>query len=123
MLEPLSGYIILAKKLSQNKELHGEAFNFGPSNDLNVSVKDLIKTMSKDWKKIKWKILRLDDGQKESSLLKLNCDKALHFLNWKPKMSFEESASATVQWYKNFYDSKLNIKEFTLSQIEEYENK
>jgi len=123
VLEPLSGYLLLAKNLYENKNIHGEAFNFGPSNDLNVSVKDLIKTMSKDWKKIKWKILRLDDGQKESSLLKLNCDKALHFLNWKPKMSFEESASATVEWYKNFYDSKLNIKEFTLSQIEEYENK
>ncbi len=123
VLEPLSGYLLLAKSLYENKNIHGEAFNFGPSSDLSFSVKDLIKTMSKDWKNIQWKISRLDDGQKESSLLKLNCDKALHVLNWKPKMSFEESASATVKWYKNFYDSKLNIKEFTLSQIEEYENK
>ena len=123
VLEPLSGYLLLAKNLYENKSIHGEAFNFGPSGDLNFSVKDLIKTMSKDWKNIQWKISRTNDGQKESSLLKLNCDKALHILNWKPKMSFEDSASATVKWYKNFYDSKINIKEFTLSQIEEYENK
>ena len=123
VLEPLSGYLLLAKNLYENKNIHGEAFNFGPSGDLNFSVKDLIKTMSKDWKNIQWKISRSGDGQKESSLLKLNCDKALHILNWKPKMSFEDSASATVKWYKNFYDTKRNIKEFTLSQIEEYENK
>ena len=123
VLEPLSGYLLLAKNLYENKNIHGEAFNFGPSGDLNFSVKDLIKTMSKDWKNIQWKISRSNDGQKESSLLKLNCDKALHILKWKPKMSFEDSASATVKWYKNFYDSKKDIKEFTLSQIEEYEDK
>ena len=30
VLEPLSGYLTLAKGLHEKRELHGEPFNFGP---------------------------------------------------------------------------------------------
>lgn len=123
VLEPLSGYLLLAKNLYERKKIHGEAFNFGPNHNLNHTVKDLIIEMSKNWENIKWKILSNNSKEKESNLLKLNCDKASHILNWTPKMTFEESAFATVEWYKTFYSSKNRIKELTLSQIENFETK
>ena len=76
VLEPLSGYLNLAK-LSTNRKLHGEPFNFGPHANQNVNVGELIKEMSKYWKdKIYCKKKNKND-QYESGLLKLNCDKAL----------------------------------------------
>ena len=60
--------------------LHGEAFNFGPSSDQNYCVKDVIEEVAKGWPKARW---RNKTSKKyffyEAGLLKLNCDKALHF--------------------------------------------
>ena len=53
VLEPLSGYIQYAKQLSSNYNLHGEAFNFGPSSEQNFSVAKLINEMSKYWENVK----------------------------------------------------------------------
>jgi CDP-glucose 4,6-dehydratase len=37
-LEAICGYITLAINLNKNSSLHGEAFNFGPSNHQNYKV-------------------------------------------------------------------------------------
>ena len=124
VLEPLSGYLELACKLSfENSTLHGEAFNFGPSSDQNFSVKHLINEMSKHWNGVKW-----EDKQNknktfyESGLLKLNCDKALAFLNWKPTLNFEQTVELTTLWYKKFYtQSSSNMNNVTYEQIEWFE--
>ena len=71
VLEALSGYIILSYKLSINKKIHGEAFNFGPSNNNEFNVIDVINKMKKDWKKVSWKIIKKNNLQHESILLKL----------------------------------------------------
>ena len=47
----------------------------------------------------------------EANLLKLNCDKASHILNWSPVMNFNETASFTTKWYKKFYSRKLKSYE------------
>ena len=39
----------------------------------------------------------------EAGLLKLNCDKALHLLNWKSTLNFNQTAKWTAEWYKNYY--------------------
>tara|TARA_Y100001935_G_C17311792_1_gene517194 strand:- start:3843 stop:4943 length:1101 start_codon:yes stop_codon:yes gene_type:complete len=104
VLEPLSGYITLAIKLYQKKILNGEAFNFGPPNYQNHSVEDLINEIMKYWPNSGW----LDISEKqnlyhEAGLLKLNCDKALHLLNWKSTLNFNQTAKWTAEWYKNYY--------------------
>lgn len=54
----------------------------------------------------------------ESGLLKLNCDKALTELNWKPVLSFEETIKITVDWYKNYYeDTSKSMLEFSEQQL------
>jgi CDP-glucose 4,6-dehydratase len=124
VLEPLSGYLSLGDELSKNSDLHGEAFNFGPSADQNHPVSSLINEMAKYWDQISW----LDDSNinnkvYEAGLLKLNCDKANIKLKWQPTLQFEETVHMTVNWYKNYYinDTK-SMSEFTLAQIEEYSN-
>ena len=121
VLEPLSGYLTLASKLSQMPELHGEPFNFGPPAHQNHTVLELVQLMSQDWNQVRWEdISNTLEQPYESGLLKLNCDKALHYLSWQPVMNFEESVRATTKWYKSYYNHPNDICEVTLSQIEEY---
>jgi CDP-glucose 4,6-dehydratase len=121
VLEPLSGYITLATNLYYENKYHGESFNFGPTSQQNKSVLDLVSSMSKYWDKVRFK----DNsdhysGPYESGLLKLNCDKALHLLNWHSILTFDETVKFTIEWYKNYFDKNIDINKFTLLQIEKY---
>ena len=122
VLEPLSGYLALAMNLYQDDYYHGEAYNFGPSADQNYPVSKLIDEMSKYWDKIKWNDVSNNKGHvHEAGLLKLNCDKALFDLDWHSALHFEETVKMTVEWYKEYYQSKGgSMYDFTVNQILTY---
>jgi CDP-glucose 4,6-dehydratase len=120
VLEPLGGYLTLGVNLYQNNSLHGEAFNFGPSSNNNYSVGDLVKEMMRHWDVIKFEDKSASyDGPYESGLLKLNCDKALYHLDWKPTWDFETTVEKTILWYKYNYDQD-KILDYSSKQIDEY---
>ena len=122
VLEPLSGYISLASKLSENQDLHGEAYNFGPPATQNHSVRELIDEMEKYWDQVRWRDISQDQKHlHEAGLLKLNCDKALFDLQWQPTLQFEETVKVTVEWYKQFYHNQgHSMYDYTMSQIAYY---
>ncbi len=104
VLEPLSGYLRLGMKLTQDASLHGEAYNFGPSANQNYSVHRLISEMQKYWSSVRWRdVSKKKKSFHEAGLLKLNCDKALSDLDWLPNLTFEETVKFTTRWYKTFY--------------------
>jgi len=120
VLEPLSGYISLASQLSEDMNLHGEAFNFGPKSQQNKSVLELVVSMQKNWNKVKFEdISDKIKGPYESGLLKLNCDKALHLLGWNAIMDFNQTVEFTSEWYKSYYSGK-EMELFTTNQIHQY---
>ena len=124
VLEPLGGYLQLGVALSQNKNLHGEAFNFGPQAQQNHSVLELVQQMSKSWSEVRWAECPPQTFHfYESGLLKLNCDKALHFLNWHAVLGFEETVELTAKWYRAFYENPDSITEVTNKQIADYHKK
>ncbi|MDA9896981.1 CDP-glucose 4,6-dehydratase [Pelagibacterales bacterium] len=120
VLEPLSGYLTLASRLVENRDINGESFNFGPDSNADYSVKDLVVEIARIWGSAKWR----DNSEKlsvhESSLLKLNCDKAMSLLGWKSKLNFIETAEYTANWYKSFFDNKEDIYNLTINQIKNY---
>ena len=59
---------------------------------------------------------------KESSLLKLNCDKSLFYLNWTPTLNYNQTIDLVGDWYSHFYGQKNNLYELTLKQIIFFEN-
>lgn len=121
VLEPLSGYLALAVELSQRPELHGESFNFGPQPQQNYSVLALVKQMAMHWEQVCWKdVSGGDDIPYESSLLKLNCDKALHSLHWHALLGFEDTVRMTTEWYRTYYQQPELIPAMTESQISDY---
>jgi CDP-glucose 4,6-dehydratase len=121
VLEPLSGYMALAVQLSERIELHGEAFNFGPQAQQNKSVLELVAAMQKTWEKVKFEdVSGITKGPYESGLLKLNCDKALHLLDWHAVMNFDQTVDFTTEWFKYYYGQSDNMKDFTEQQIQKY---
>ena len=120
VFEALRGYIDLAIKLSINPNLHGEAFNFGPSKLQNKTVLQLILQAKKSWKNIKWKVSKEKNSKFESRLLKLNSNKAKRKIRWEPKLKFKDSINIVIEWYKTFYEKKENLFDFSKKQLENY---
>lgn len=121
VLEPLSGYLWLATYLLRGKKgVAGESFNFGPLSEVNRTVEELLQEFTKHWGRGKWNVESTLGGARESMLLKLNCDKALFYLNWKIVMGFEETVAMTSDWYKAYYSGE-GMRAFTLGQIVRYE--
>lgn len=121
VLEPLSGYLCQAVALSEQPAMHGESFNFGPPAQQNHSVLELVQQMALHWDQVRWQdVSQSAAGPYESGLLKLNCDKALHYLNWHAVMGFEDTVRMTSEWYKAYYQQPSRISEITHSQINAY---
>ncbi|AOV17472.1 CDP-glucose 4,6-dehydratase [Acidihalobacter aeolianus] len=124
VLEPLSGYLLLGKKLYEGELLHGQAFNFGPKPDGDYTVKQLLSDLSVFWgfstPEDSFDI-ETNNSFKEAGLLKLNCDKALFHMNWSAVLKYHEMVRFTSDWYYNYYHSDSNMMKFTIDQIQEYE--
>jgi len=120
VLEPLSGYLHLGLKLFNNSSLSGESFNFGPTQDSNYSVEKLLNELSQNLENLKWVDKSKSAVFNEAGLLKLNCDKALSFINWKPNLNFEETIKFVSDWYIEFKLEGDNMYDFNVSQINNF---
>lgn len=125
VLEPLSGYLALAQALAERPEaIQGESFNFGPRSEYNHSVVQILSDMSRYWEfKSPADAFNVTGVTTfaESGLLKLNCDKALHNLKWVPTFEYDQMIETVSSWYFSFYQNNINMYEFTIAQIEQYE--
>ncbi len=118
VLEPLSGYLNVAAKLYCDSSLSGESYNFGPPSEQNKSVKELVESLSKFFPDSRYEIESVDkNAQKESKLLKLNCDKVQSDLGWFPTLNFTQTLNLTASWYKDYCDNPGNTRNISLEQI------
>ncbi len=122
VLEPLSGYLLVGKCLFENKKLNGEAFNFGPNSDQNKTVLELIDALANVWGGKSEELFKVipPPSFHEAGLLKLNCDKALQLLEWKPVLNFKETTALTTEWYMIFHAKSKKLHAYTVDQIKQY---
>ena len=118
VLEPVSGYLLLAKKLYENPKRFSSPWNFGPSAGQTLSVKKVVSLFFQELN-IKKSYIKSKGSFKESKLLKLNSQKSYKFLGWKNSWSMKKSIKETAIWYKHFLKKK-DIKDFTEKQINRY---
>lgn len=102
VLDPLTGYLMLATELASGKglEIWSGAWNFGPRESQDMSVRELVEQVIEAWGQGSC-IHSADKGPREAHLLRLDCGKAENRLGWKPKMSQREAIEHTVAWYKS----------------------
>jgi len=122
VLEPLYGYLLLAKKLYEGKKNFSGAWNFGPNSKNYLTVEELIKRVLDLLRQGSYEIKR-DYGKHEAQLLKLNSNKAKKLLKWQSHLVIDQTLKLTCEWYKNFYHYQENIIAFTNQQIELFFNK
>ena len=120
VLEPLSGYLWLGARMLSDPSLNGEAFNFGPGDQQDKTVADLLESMAGRWPDANWDIAAADQAGREAVLLKLSCDKALHRLDWRAVLQFPETVSLTIDWYRTWHERDEDLHQFTTDQIEHY---
>ena len=109
VLEPLWGYMLLAKALYENGNDYCESFNFGPQIQSNRTVKEVTEKIFKIWPG-KYNFDNKANEDHEAEKLYLQIDKAFQKLNWCPKINFEKSIEKTIFWYKDFYEGKSALE-------------
>ena len=118
VLEPLSGYLLLAKKIYENKKKYSGSWNFGPLSNETMKVQNIVELFFKSLKS-KTKIIFKKGNFKEANLLKLNSSKSLKNLKWKNNWNMRTSIIKTAMWYNQFLKKK-DLKNITYFQIKDY---
>jgi CDP-glucose 4,6-dehydratase len=117
VFEPISGYLHLTSLLLQYKNKFSGAWNFGPDDQADHTVSELINTLIKFYGKGEVIFEKATNKLHEAANLKLDISKAISYLNWKPVLTFEESVKFTVDGYSGKQD---NLYERRKKQIETY---
>ena len=123
VLEPLSGYLWLAARLSQSSTFNPQlasAFNFGPEREANRTVGELVEELLKHWPG-RWEDKSDPQAVHEANWLHLTTDKASALLGWQPVWTFAEAIQHTVSWYREsatLPPEKLHA--LTCQQIDDY---
>lgn len=104
VLEPISGYLLLASRLQQAPETFGGAWNFGPPAGEVRMVREVAERIVARFGKGSIAMESGDVRHHEAQLLQLNCDKAQQLLGWRPRWNVEQTLTATADWYKVVLD-------------------
>ncbi|OGU15717.1 MAG: CDP-glucose 4,6-dehydratase [Geobacteraceae bacterium GWC2_53_11] len=121
VLEPLSGYLVLAQKLYECGPEFAEGWNFGPVDDDAKPVEWIVQQLCAFWGNNAR--FELDSGNHphEAHYLKLDCSKARMHLGWQPRWHLEKALHSIIEWV-NVYRSTGDVRRCCLEQIESYEN-
>ena len=116
VLDPLHGYLLVAKELMHGQNL--KAVNFGPVGP-SLSVREVVEIASQNWpEKINIEINKnLNSSGLESQFLQLNPNFAINHLNWHPNWSQEESIISTMNWWERVLLDGLSAEESCLHDI------
>jgi len=118
VLEPLSGYLILAQKLYKDQKEYAEGWNFGPNEQDVKPVDWILDKMIGNWPNSSWE---LDEGSSphEADFLKLDIAKAKSKLGWKPVWELSHTLEKIIEWHKAWLNNE-NVQTICLAEIEEY---
>ena len=120
VLEPLSGYLVLAEKLYQGEKSFAHGWNFGPNDDGIKPVEWVVKNVIKIWdSNLDWK---LDQKKypREANTLALDISLAKSKLHWQPTWSLPQALENTVSWQQAWHGGD-DAHKLCLEQIRSFE--
>jgi len=119
VLEPISGYLLVGYKLSENYVDYSTAFNFGPEYENVKQVEYVVKSVIKYYGKGGYEIRKENKASHEAKSLGLDISKAKSMLGWAPIWNIDKAIEKTVEWYENYKTE--DVYEMCLDQIKQYE--
>jgi CDP-glucose 4,6-dehydratase len=118
VINPLSGYLILAQALWEDPAA-ADGWNFGPPDEEAEPVGALVERLAELWpERVRWTV---DEGPHphEAHYLKLDSSRARARLGWRPLAPLEQGLAATAEWYRD-YESGADMRAVTLAQLAEF---
>lgn len=119
VLEPLSGYMMLALNMLAEPKRYSGAWNFGPEPGSVTSVRQVTEQIVHLWGDGEIRSDEKDGEPHEATSLQVSIDKAQHLLAWQPRWGVERTLSETVAWYKSVGAGQPGA-EMTRTQIAAY---
>lgn len=119
VLEPLSGYLLLAQRLHAEGATMAEAWNFGPRDDDHRPVRWIVDRLAAHWgPDARW---QRDEGTHvhEAGLLKLDISKAVSTLGWRPCWTLDEALQRIAHWHRQWRAGD-EARVLCLAQIQAY---
>lgn len=118
VLEPLSGYLLLACKMYEEPQKFCGAWNFGPNYDSIVPVGEVAEKVVAQWGNGSWIDLSGENAPHEVKLLSLDISKAKSYLQWLPLWNIDKTIEKTTDWYKTY--NQVDPYGLCVTQIEEF---
>lgn len=110
------GYlVILAGLISDNPGYFARAWNLGPQDTKQYSVRDVLELMSKNWKRPSLEYM--NNPLPEAEALALDSSLARNKLGWIQAWDTERVVQETAAWYRDFYKDPQSCKAITMAQI------
>lgn len=119
VLEPLSGYLMLAAELFSGKIKFAEGWNFGPDDIDAKNVEWIANTICELWGEGASYEIDRNLQPHEANYLKLDCSKAKVELGWYPKWNIQKALDSIVEWNKKRLLGQ-NVRAITIQQINDY---
>lgn len=102
VLEPLSGYMLLAMKIWNEPTKYCEGWNFGPNPESIANVWEVANKVIKNYESGRLNDISNPNTLHEAKLLMLDIAKARYELGWEPKLNISETIALTINWYKRY---------------------
>ena len=118
VLEPLSGYLVLAQKLYYNNKEYSDGWNFGPKEQDVKPVGWILDNMLEYFPGSSWGLDK-DSNLHEAGFLKLDISKAEYKLGWRPLWKLSDTLNKIVLWH-NAWKNDEDMQAICLAEIEEY---
>lgn len=119
VLEPLSGYLLLAQRLFESGARFAQGWNFGPLEEDAQPVEWLTDRLCTEWGEGACYELDRGNHPHEAHYLKLDCSKARTELGWRPRWGLEQALASIVAWTR-VYRSGGDLRKECLRQITAY---
>jgi len=117
VLEPISAYLLLAKKLYNGDTAAAQGWNIGPNDTDIQNVEYIVEQLSSSWG-AKWEVDKAHHPH-EANYLKLDCSRIREVLSWYPRWGLDTTLNKIVEWYRS-YLSKEDMYDVTVRQINNY---
>ena len=118
VLEPLSGYMLLAQKMWDSPTEYCEGWNFGPKLESVANVWDIASQVLKCYGKGTLKDVSDPNSLHEAKLLMLDISKAYFKLGWKPRLDINQTVQLTTDWYIRYKTE--SVYDLCIEQINKY---
>lgn len=118
VLEPLSGYMLLAQKMWNEPIKYCEGWNFGPKLESISTVWEVATKIVEEYGDGELKDMSNMNALHEANLLMLDISKAKFQLDWEPRMNIDQCISLVIDWYKKYVSQ--SVYSLCVEEIEKY---